>query len=158
MLGRQEFRFVLVGILNTAIDFTILNILVTALDWHRIAANIVAISVAVMFSFWANRTFVFRHRQGSRRQQAIKFIGGTLFGLYVIQTLVIYFTTEVWTGPIDLGQNILEAIGLGETFSYEFLLTNGSKVLATVFTLFWNYWFYKHHVFVGKQADSDEKS
>lgn len=56
----QVGRFGLVGIINTLIDFIILNMVSRATGWSDEIANIPAVMVAMTFSFFANRHFVFK--------------------------------------------------------------------------------------------------
>lgn len=142
----RRVRFLSIGAINTVIDFVALNILVIGFGVPKIPANIMSVSVAMTFSFFANRHIVFKS-QNKSKTQALKFVAITVFGLYVIQTSVIYFLTEVWHWPLDVAYEIIQAIGLGGVFSHEFVVVNGAKVIATIFTLVWNYTLYKKVVF-----------
>src|SRR3990167_8623458 len=131
-------KFGLIGILNTVIDFVVFNIFIN-FGVYRIAANLISTTVAMTFSFVANKSWVFRAKQGSVLRQAVLFLLVTAFGLYVIQNLVIYFLAEVWLGPLDLANNIVQALGLRGIFSEQFVINNGAKAVATLFSLIWNY-------------------
>ncbi len=146
-LRPQSVRFVVVGAANTIIDFVVLNLLATVMGFPRIPSNIVSMTVAMTFSFIANKRLVFKSNSDKSRRQAALFVGGTLIGLYVIQTTAIYLFTEVWTSPVELVIEIEHALGLGDVFTDDFVYTNTAKVFATVFSLIWNYNFYKRVVF-----------
>lgn len=140
-------KFGIVGIINTIIDFGLFNILIGVFELARIPANIISTTCAMIFSFIANKRFVFGSNEKRVLRQAVLFLLVTAFGLYVIQNLVIYFLTEVWLAPLDFAYDIVTALGLGKTFSHEFVINNGAKVIATLFSLTWNYLLYKRVVF-----------
>jgi putative flippase GtrA len=126
----EKARFGLVGIVNTAIDFGILFVLV-ALGLPTIASNFVSTSVALVFSFFANKSFTFRHKGKNSTRQVVLFFAITLFGLWVIQPIIIGGAT----------------IALGSFTSAKYLVLLVGKVLATVVTLIWNYLLYRKYVF-----------
>lgn len=138
-------KFGLVGILNTLIDFIVYNVLSSVVGLSLVKSNIVSTSIAMIFSFTANKRVVFRKRKGSVAKQAILFFVVTAFGLYVIQTGAIKILTEVWLAPITL--LLAVAHGLNIVNHDQFLAKNGAKALATVLSLAWNYIMYKKVVF-----------
>lgn len=139
----------IVGIANTAIDFVILNFLSAFLGVPRVPANILSVTAAMGFSYFANKQLVFESDKKSKKQAA-RFFAVTVVSLYVIQTSVIVFMTEIWTWPLDLGFDIVAALELN--ISREFVYTNGSKAAATFFSMAFNYYMYSRHVF---GADDD---
>ena len=86
--NRQKIRFLLVGGTNTAIDFGLLFILNT-LGLPRVPSNTISTGVAFIFSFFANRNFTFSANSGNIKKQMTLFIVVTLFGLWVIQPIII---------------------------------------------------------------------
>ncbi len=149
-LSFQPIRFLIIGSVNTVIDFTILNTLVSGFEFDRIRANIVSTTIAMAFSFWANRTLVFKSDSKRYQNEAALFIAGTLFGLYFIQSIVIYLLTELWTAPLDSLANLITVV------DSSVVLTNGAKAVATVATLFWNFIFYKYVVFKPASDETQE--
>jgi putative flippase GtrA len=133
-------RFGIVGVLNTLIDFAILNALFIGLDFSRIPANIISTTIAMSFSYLVNRSMVFGGDNNHRRQ-IIWFLTITLFGLYVIQTAIILLFTKVWHWPTDVVADLFP------TINRDIVATNVAKVFATGATLLWNYFGYKHIVF-----------
>lgn len=146
-LNVESIRFASIGVVNTFIDFMILNILVSGSGLPLIEANIISASVAMAFSYFANRTFVFRSRSPKYHQQMVKFVAGTLFGLYVLQSLIMYVFTEAWLWPGSSAVKVTHGIGLGDDLSDQFIITNAAKLVATAVTLVWNYVYYKKVVF-----------
>jgi putative flippase GtrA len=145
-------RFASVGVLNTLLDFTILNVLVKIFNITSvnkrgvILASIVSGSVVSFVSFYLNKKYVFK-AGGSRKQQYFKLLAVTLFGIYVIQAGIISLTLSHVGGLVEFGHSILIHIGLGNIFSLDFLKVNIAKVFGTVGIMIWNYTLYRKFVF-----------
>ncbi len=123
-------RFTFVGAINTGLDFGLLFIL-QSLGLPVALSNIISTSVAFVFSFFANQNYTFKNSGGKIVRRILLFVAVTLFGLWVLQTLVIQitlgFATEL-TGDGRLGLFI-------------------SKIFATLISLTWNYICYSQVVF-----------
>jgi len=126
----EKLRFGLVGGMNTSIDFVILFTLV-AFGIPAIVSNFISTSVALVFSFFANKTFTFKGTGKSTRRHFAYFLIITLFGLWVIQPVII--------------EGIKFLIGPWFTNKYSVLLIG--KLFATCATLVWNYLLYRKFVF-----------
>ena len=128
----QVAKFGLVGILNTSIDFGILNFLMAATSVTRgigiIPINAVAVVAAVVNSFYWNKDWVFGQKQGA---SFLTFSVVTLIGLGINTAIVFLLTTFI--GPIIVDSQALWA--------------NLAKVLATIFSMVWNFLGYKLIVF-----------
>ncbi len=124
----KPLRFILVGIANTAIDFIVLLSL-TAGGLPLVLSNILSTSVALTFSFFANRTFTFGST-GKKRSQAVRFILVTLVGLWVLQPIVLVLAVPVLEGMLSREASIVVA-----------------KLIATVVSMLWNYLLYDSLVF-----------
>lgn len=127
----EKFRFALVGGFNTALDFGILFGL-TALGIDTLVANFISTTVAFCFSFFANRTFTFK-ATGSARREFILFTLVTLFGLWVLQPIIISLVTQL----------------IGSSTGSGLLL---AKLAATIVSLIWNYILYSKLVFQKRGA------
>ena len=125
----EKLKFLLIGGINTTIDFGILFLL-TGAGLPRIPSNMISTSVAFVFSFFANRSFTFKAKGGNIKRQITLFILVTLFGLWVIQPIIIELTDSLLNTSFDL------LIG---------------KLLATVVTLIWNYVLYSKVVYKEKE-------
>ncbi|MFI5205944.1 MAG: GtrA family protein, partial [Candidatus Paceibacterales bacterium] len=129
MLGKkitilwQFAKFALVGVLNTAIDFGVLNSLIImtkiASGIGIIPLNIISFSAATANSYYWNKKWVF----GVNKSSFIVFIAVTLIGLGMNTGVVYVLTTFV--PPMFV--------------SSEALWANFAKVLATVLSLIWNF-------------------
>ncbi|MFZ2126023.1 MAG: GtrA family protein [Candidatus Microsaccharimonas sp.] len=126
----DKLRFGLVGIANTALDFSLLFLLV-GLGLDKIPANYISTSISFIFSFFVNKSFTFKSKGGNVIKQFIIFIAITIVALWVIQPLVI------------LGVSSLLASTSWESWIILFV----AKVIATVASLIWNYIFYSRLVF-----------
>lgn len=129
-----KFRYLLIGTINTAIDFGILFMLTWFISTPKELANIISTTIAFAFSFVANRSFTFRSRTSNVRRQLLLFTLVTLFGLWVIQTIIIALLA-----PIFISFNLSQSVAL--------LI---SKLIATVASLIWNYLLYTNVVFKDK--------
>lgn len=150
----QVGRFGIVGVANTLIDFGLLNLITRSTNLNDVTANVFSASVAMVFSFFANRYFVFHAgKQKSLGRQALEFFPITAFGVIVVQAAVIYFFEQLWTWPVHVVVSIFTSIGViglhvgPITVDDKFVITNGVKVLATIASLTWNYIMYKKVVF-----------
>lgn len=126
----QKTRFIIVGTMNTLIDFGLLFILKT-LGLPAIPANIISTGTAFCFSFLASKKYTFKTTDTNTTRELILFIIVTLFGLWVLQTLV-----------IKLCVTLLDSTALSDNTS---LLI--AKIVATLVSLTWNYVLYSRVVF-----------
>lgn len=117
------------GATNTVIDFGILFTL-TYFGLPSLISNVFSTSAAFTFSFFANKTFTFKAK-GTTKRQFFLFIVITLFGLWGIQSVIIWGVS-----------GMLGAAGLEKSLT---LLV--AKLLATIATLIWNYGLYSRFVF-----------
>lgn len=123
-------RFGGIGIINTVIDIGLLFVL-KSLGLPVVSANIISSSIAFVFSFFANKKYTFRSKSGDVVREIILFLTVTLFGLWIIQNLIIYLLLPVI--EIIFGQqNIALLI---------------SKLIATGASMVWNYAMYRLVVF-----------
>lgn len=138
-------RFGLVGLFNTVLDFSLLNILVR-LALPDVVANIISTGTAMIFSFLLNRRWVFKSGEKNLVRQTILFVIVTIIGLWGLQSLVIA-GADVWTAPTDLAVNISHLLRLDAIFSDDFVRLNFKKGIATGVSLVWNYVLYRKVVF-----------
>ena len=132
----EKFRFALVGGFNTALDFGLLFLFVS-LGVDKIVANYLSTSVAFIFSFFANKTFTFKAKGGNAKREFIAFMLVTLFGLWVLQPLVIAGITAALQ-PTSLSDSLILLI---------------AKLIATIVSLVWNYVLYARVVFKKPHAN-----
>ncbi len=123
-------RFALVGGVSTVIDFGILFLL-RSIGVNVITANIASTAIAFAFSFTANKKFTFQTTNTNVRREIILFVIVTLFGLWVLQSLVIMAVSGL----------------IQPHLANETMRTLVAKLLATVVSMTWNFILYKRVVF-----------
>lgn len=87
--------------------------------------------IAFVFSFFANKKYTFKTTGTNVAREMVLFVIVTLFGLWVLQTIVINWTLPLTTNLLHNKDIALLA----------------SKLLATVVSLAWNYVLYDRLVF-----------
>jgi putative flippase GtrA len=127
-----KLRFAVVGGANTALDFIVLFLFVN-LGVDKIAANYISTSVALVFSFFANKSFTFKDKTGNAKKQFAIFLAVTLAGLWVLQPIIIWAVTSL----------------LDTQITNESVLLFIAKLVATVASLIWNYFLYSRLIFKG---------
>ena len=129
ILQYEKVRFALVGGLNTFVDFGILFSLVSLFDMPAVIANTISTSVALTVSYVLNKKAVFGNTDTNNMRQVILFVLVTLSGLWILQNVVILLVSP-------LIANITGALTL--------LV---AKLVASLFSLTWNYVLYSRVVF-----------
>ena len=128
----QVAKFALVGVLNTAIDFGVLNFLIFLTNYTQGTGigliNVPSFSLAILNSYIWNRKWVF---EKAREGNFFTFVAVTVIGLLINTSVVVAVTTF-----------IPPAFNLSPT-----VWANVAKVFATVFSMIWNFTGYKLIVF-----------
>lgn len=119
----------IVGGAATLLDFGLINLFVSC-GVGVLLSNIVSTGISMVFSFAANKKFTFSSASKNYIREIILFFIFTIFGLWVIQNLII--------------KGLLVILPNGWT---EFIRLNGAKVIATLASMTWNYLTYSRFVF-----------
>lgn len=144
----QFIVFCLVGVATTVIDFLLFNLLTgPRLRWKRIPANIISVSVAMLWSFLANWFLVFHPSGNDWVHRAGRFLATTAFSAFVLQNLVLYFTSNYWTSPSRVAIASAKHLRLSLRFDDDFIARNTCKFLAVTTGLIWNFVWYKFFVY-----------
>jgi putative flippase GtrA len=130
----EKVRFALVGLLNTAVDFIILLVLASLLGVPSSIANIVSTTIALLVSYLLNKKAVFGNTDPNNRRQLLLFITITLFGLWVLQTIVIAVSSSL----------LSTWLGLSGASALVLII---AKLVATCVSLTWNYIWYSRVIF-----------
>lgn len=137
-LLRQISKFVMVGFINTGIDFGVLNLLMflTAIYSGRwiILLNSISFTVAVINSYLWNKYWTFK-KQGSETGQVAREFS---------QFLVVSIVGMLLNSGIVYGISTFTPALFGLSSA---LWTNFAKILATVVSMSWNFIGYKFIVF-----------
>ena len=158
-------RFALLGIFNTVLDFFIFNMLrvVTHTPSSQInkviLLNILSATTVATLSFFISRSFVFEQKD-TKTHMIIPFIATNLFGIFVLQSLVIKLLLGPLESPAEYLQNLASVwnLPLIQNFTINFFDTNLAKAFATIVTLVWNYTIYNFVIFKFKPTKPVEKS
>lgn len=129
-------KFFVVGILNTGLDFLVLNLLMWITQTYKgtpiVIFGTISFSVAVINSYFLNKYWTFGDQSKTQApQQFVKFLSVAIVGL-VLNNSIIYFITTL-VNPI---------FGLSPV-----LWANFAKAMATGVVLAWNFVGYKLFVF-----------
>ena len=130
-------RFGVIGGINTLLDFGLLFVFNKLLGIDVIVANIMSTTIAFLFSFTMNKKYTFKTSGTDVKREFILFVVVTLFGLWVLQSLVIWGVTPLLTG-FGLHDNAVLLV---------------AKLFATGVSLVWNYILYDRVVFKNKTTD-----
>lgn len=130
LLRHEKVRFVAVGAINTSIDFIVLFVLANLFSVPTVVANVVSTTTALTVSYLLNKKAVFGDTDTGSAKQVILFVAVTLTGLWVLQGMIIALLAPM-----------LQSVA-GKTGA---LFT--AKLIATLFSLTWNYLWYSRVVF-----------
>ena len=152
VLKWQKLRFVIIGICNAIISFSVLNIVFYKIHLSKIVASLIATTCALVFSFFLNRLFVFKDKSRKARKQIPAFIVVTISGSIVVLNLVYILSLRILKGNEHYLINSVDSI-LGIRLSNNFIDINLSTLIGAIVALFWNYNGYR--LFVFKKVDND---
>ena len=144
----EKFRFGVVGTAATAIDWVILFALVVFGGLPSLPSNFVSTSVAMVFSFFTNKSYTFKAKNITGKH-VVYFIIITLVGIWIIQPIIIA-GVNVLLGSWFTGSQPVKWLGevMGSWFKAKYLVLFLGKGLATAASLVWNYLMYRKYVFV----------
>lgn len=105
---RELIVYFIVGVLTTAINWIASWLLKLVLDtdivWQNFAVNAIAWLVAVVFSFGANRTFVFQSKSSEKMREFISFVSGRVgtgvLEIGIMALLVNVLNVNYWISKI----------------------------------------------------------
>jgi putative flippase GtrA len=157
----QARRFVVVGVVNTSVDYVLFvgltKILHLPLDWVWVA-KLMSGTVAISISFLLNRSWVFGATSHRAMRQAAKFVAATAVGVYAIQTPFTQLFASVFQAPGRALYDVLRDVGLTDAFPSLLTQALATKTaafaLATCFSMTFNFLAYRYWVF--RDGDSVE--
>ena len=125
-------KFSIIGSLNFLVDIAVLNILsyITGFNKGIFAAIFSAISflIANVNSYYLNRKWTFRNNEKKSRYKV--FLAISVMGIVANMLIVYNFTTYI-----------------SQPYFSDIMWLNVSKIIATGFVMFFNYYGYKKYVF-----------
>ena len=118
-LIEQILKFGVVGIIATVIDFGVLYVLSQPLGMDPVISAGISFCVSLVFNYVASMRYVFTHREDmSRSREFVIFLVLSLIGLAINEAIMA-------AGVAVLGNSALAVMG--------------TKVLATVIVMVWNF-------------------
>ncbi len=136
----EKIRFGLVGVINTFVDFVVLNVLVGLVGVMIVPANIISTTTAMVTSFGLNKKVVFRTGEGSLARQLVLFFAVTLSAVWLVQSGVMFV--------------IFQLLAISTQW-HETIILNIAKLGGICAGLVWNYIWYSKVVF--RHANQPEK-
>ena len=148
LAGTQFLLFCVIGVITTVIDFGVFNVLTRpAMGWRRIPANIVSVTAAMTWSFLANWFIVFHPTGDEWLVRGGRFLVTTAFSAFVLQNVILYFTTYVWRWPSRFAMLVVGKLHLTHRLNDDMVARNTCKALAVSAGLIWNFCWYKFFVY-----------
>ncbi len=148
-------RFIVVGVANATLHFSILNASFYVLNQSKLMSSIIATVCAVAFSFVLNRNFVFADKSTRAVRQIALFVVVTLTGMLLIHNVAYALTLSAIDnheqGLIDL----IKAVA-GISLSRDFVDINVSTVIGAILAMVWNYNGYRLLVFKDKKLYEED--
>ena len=152
---RQELvrflKFCVVGIIGTAIDFGLLNLLYNVLGVHQVLANTVSVSAATVSNYTWSRFWVYpetRHQRGARK--FVQFVIVSLVAL-ALNTSILWGTDRWFLGESGLLGGLVGPVAGWAGLEHSVFSSNAAKVIATGIVLFWN--FFANRMWTFKDVD-----
>jgi putative flippase GtrA len=149
-IAKQGAKFGLVGVSNTAIDFTIYNLvswLLNVMPDQLFLVKAMSGTVAMINSFYWNRRWTFNSKVGVA-ESGVKFLLTTLVSVYIIQPGMVYIFTA--TAGREFGEfwfNFAQTIGViglaPHTFTELFVVKNVAFAMGVLGSAVWNFTLYK---------------
>lgn len=90
----EKVRFLATGVANTGIDFGLYALLASVFGMAALVANVLSVSVAIVFSFFVNKKWVWKSEKKSS-STVVPFLAVTFFTGYIVQSLVIMTVTHL---------------------------------------------------------------
>nr|MBF4625225.1 GtrA family protein [Clavibacter sp. VKM Ac-2872] len=142
LLADRRVRFLIAGLLNTGLDFVLLNALILVAHMPVLAANLISVTVGITISYFLNHFFVFRHGEPVTIRRFLKFFAVTGFSSLLLQSGVIWLFERGF--DTTFGRSLLM---FGTSAEQEFLEINIAKATAVLIGLVWNFTLYRLVVF-----------
>jgi putative flippase GtrA len=143
----RKLRFILAGLVNTAVNFAVLNLAFYGLRQNKLTSVALATVCAISVSFLINRTFVFVDK-GNPGRKLVRFVVISMAGVFMVQNGVYALALLLISGheaPVISAAHSIT----GRGFSADFIDINCSNALASLAVMLWNYNGYRLFVFNG---------
>lgn len=144
-------RFMLVGLVGTVIDYTLLNIFAVLLGLPLLIANSISAPFSSFIGYKLNKRVVFEDRMHGRRKTVLLYGAILAFGILVIQNTILHFVSGSFAWQIaEFVQPAIVFVGLGDV-ELGTIAINAAKVCASLTAALWNYLMLRRFVFVTQE-------
>ena len=90
----QIFKFGIVGVVATLIDFIFLYLFRDILSFHLLLSNTLSFIISVVYNYWASLTFVFDvNKEKSKKRNFVIFVICSFIGL-LLNDLIVFVVTD----------------------------------------------------------------
>lgn len=143
---RRKVVFLLVGVFNTALDFSFYTFLTSTAfkNGHNIATAGFISGTFALFSAFVTHSFITWRGANITKHTFMKFFLFTGFGMWVIRPLLLAVFIHL-TSVYSSVQRLVGNIGLN--FSYNFIANSGAFGLMLLIVLIYNFLTYDRYVF-----------
>jgi putative flippase GtrA len=132
-------KFSVVGVIGTAIDFGIFNLLHNVLGWGRVLSNTCSVSAAIVNNYLWNLFWVYPETRGRQNtKKLIQFIVVSI-SAWALNTGILWSSDRWIFGVNGLFAGLVGTAARMLGAEHEVLSSNVAKVLATGIVLFWNF-------------------
>lgn len=147
---RQAVKFVIVGLVGTIIDFSVMNLLVLVFDINIYPAVLFSFLAGFLTVFLLNRAWTFKRVEYrySFKKQGIRYFSVAVIGFSLniaIMYLVINYSNLSFC--LALSTNIDQIITQAATKNDLALCANLARAMATGVVFFWNFFINKYFTF-----------
>lgn len=147
-------RFTIVGAVNTAVSFGILNLVFYKLHQGKIVSSIIATTCALAVSFLLNRNYVFADKSKRAHKQLLPFIAITISGSLLVLNAVYVLSLRLLSGHEALFIDAAKTLS-GVDLSPSFIDINLSTLIGAAAALLWNYNGYRMFVFTSQKPSPE---
>lgn len=115
----QFIRFFIVGVSNTAVDFTVYFLLTRTIGFfgeHILVANTISFITASTWSYFANRTFTFRRKNKASVHEALRFYISNV-SAFALSMFTLYSVVHIFGESDILGKILASTVSMIWNFS-----------------------------------------
>lgn len=153
--SRHAIRYLIVGILVTAFNYTLFAILSNLIIKNNDLiwlSNFIATAITTIVAYFAHSRITWKERTVTKHSVVRFFIWNAMLTIAIAPGLTQFFS--LFTPLYEFVYNITNTIHL--PFTYEFILTTGAFALNSIVIMIINFLFYDKFVF-GKKKVTHEK-
>lgn len=101
-------KYLIVGIITTAINIAVFYLFDTILNFHYLIANFISIAVSIVFAFFMNKKYVFEKKRATVKEAWNEFI--LFVSFRAISGVVDMATMGVFVSLLNLNENSAKLI------------------------------------------------